>query len=472
MSRVSIGAVLSPAPGVPTPTLVQHQSSAMNALAKTNCAGNNYKIRLLQPVLSGNCLILGITHGGTAPTGVSDNINGAWAAATVTANAGSYDSRIYVMPNAGGGQTTVTVAFSGTQDPFQYEASEFYNVATTSPGAGSVATADDTGAALACGSFTPTNNDATGGNLLWSYFCLSAIANESTYPSSISPGTSHTLLSADRSQDTLAYHACQYYVQPTSASINPGMTFTGETGNTFNCLAVALKAASAGTAPAASGIRIKSQANHSWWRRVPSQSVTLQFPCTGNLIALMINEPGVVEITSVTDSNGNSYTKRQGSETGAPQCWHTANSTPSTNLVITMNMTSHASTQRYTVMAYDIVGAAASPYDNAASVYATCDGATYVDNHPSLTPTYSTGLTLALLSLGLGPATGFHTGYPSGAIFHACTYDGMTDADYLNNAAGQAHLYHSSTAQQNWNWAITNQTSNTAMSLAVAFKGA
>ena len=96
---------LGPLPVVNTsPTLAQHQSSAMNPLDKTTCPGNNYKIRLLESVGVGNCLILGITWGsGAAPTGIADDVNGAWPAATVTANAGSYDSRVYVFPNAAAG---------------------------------------------------------------------------------------------------------------------------------------------------------------------------------------------------------------------------------------------------------------------------------------------------------------------------------------------------------------------------------
>jgi hypothetical protein len=451
--------------------LVQHVSMPANPVGPTSQTGNNLKIRLPNPVGAGNCLILGLTWASSVavPT-IADDVNGAWGSPVVSLTTGTnHDSAIWVFPNAAAGQTVITVTWTTAIQPFQFEVSEFSGIATSSPGAGSVATANDAGPALACGSFTPTNNDGTGGNLIWAYFAVSATATDN--PTSIVPDSGFTLLSADISgvSNDMFPHACQYEVQAAAASINPGLTATADTGNTYNCLAVALKVASGSGTPPGAGVRIVRLCNQTVKNHPTGGGThTLQFPTTGNLIALMINESDVITISGVTDSQGNTYTKRQ-VNASQPQCWHTANSTPDPNLVITITIANGSSGQRYTAMCYDIAGAYASPYDSHAGFGPTSvNGQTSVSNAPTLVPNRS-GLTLAFLSLGLGPATGLFTGFPIGAIFHAPTYDGETDADYLTNAAGQAHLYHSDSITENWNWSITSHASNSAMALAVSF---
>lgn len=270
-------------------------------------------------------------------------------------NGTNYDSAIYVFPNAAAGVTVINIDWTAAVQPFQYEVTEFYNVATTSPGAGSVSTANDTGTALTAGAFTPTDNDSTGGNLIWAYYSLST--NASDCPTNIAPGSGFTLLSADITGITNQEfpHACQYAIQTTSASINPTITFTNDTTNTYNCLAIALKAATAGTIP--TGIRVETITLQSPASFSSSGgTLTAQFPTRGNLTAIIANEGDVVNITGITDSQSNTYTKRA-STAGTPQCWHTTNSTPDTNLVITITIGNPNAGVRFTLMMHDIAGA-------------------------------------------------------------------------------------------------------------------
>jgi uncharacterized repeat protein (TIGR01451 family) len=461
-------------PGL-TPTLVQHVASSANPLGVGLGGGPAFNMPLPNPVRAGNCLILGVSYAWsvTRTVAITDNNGNTWPAApAVTAGAGTNTvSAIYVLANANEGQTTITVTFDAVLIPFQYTISEFYNVDTVSPVNGTSSTAELPGAALTTGNFTPGNNDADGGNLIWSYFALGQ-STASQNPSLWMPGTGFTLLDADIAWNTNQGfpHATEYFVQTTSTAVNPGITASGDT-NSFNCLSVALKAATAGTAPPATGIRIVRIIHMT--SNVPPANTTwpLQVPTIGNLIVLAMNESApVINVTGITDSKSNSYTLRELDAT-SPQIWHTANSTPDTNLTITLTISGAPATA--SVVAYDIVGANASPFDVVAGVASTgFDNQTRITNAPSITPTTTNGLVIAAISMGQGPIKQLDTGSPAGAVFDLVTYTGETDFDLMENADGKGHLYNSDLTQENWNWLGRSAASNTYSATAVAFKGA
>jgi hypothetical protein len=352
--------------------------------------------------------------------------------------------------------------------PFQYTISEFYNVATTAPVTGTSAAAAVAGPNVGSGTFTPANNDANGGNLIWSYFAPGEPA--SANPSVFSPTASFNLLDADIAwQSNQGFpHATQYGVQGISGPINPGLTATGD-ADLFNGVSVALRASGAGTAPPP-GIRIVRVAHFTDHIPPANGMWKLQFPTTGNLVAFVVNESPVINITDVTDSKGNAYTLRQ-PDASEPQWWHTANSSPDTNLML--NLAISGVPARATVQAYDIAGADANPFEAVAGYpAANTSNVTVVANAPSITPLSANGLTLAMFSLGLGPSTGFAAGAPTGAIFDAVYYAGETDADMMENACGLGHVYNTDTTLQNWNWAITAIPNNSGMGTAISFRAA
>ena len=179
-------------------------------------------------------------------------------------------------------------------------------------------TARQAGASLTSGSFTPGNNNANGGNLIWSYFAIACGASGN--PSSFVPGASFSLLDADIAWNTRQGfpHASEYSVQTTTAAINPGMTAIGDTTDQYNGVSVALKAAAAGTPPPG-GIRIVRML-HMTSNVPPTTTWPLQVPSLGNLIVLATNENNVINVTSVSDSNGNAYTKKE-PDLSEPQIW-------------------------------------------------------------------------------------------------------------------------------------------------------
>ena len=462
---IALGSSVSATAG--TPTLIQHVASSANPVG-VGISGNNFKIPLPNSVGSGNAIILGISYpNGSSPT-ITDNNGNTWpTTAAVSANAGPGGniSSIWVLPNANAGQTTITVSFASAIIPFNYVVSEFNNVATASPINGTSATVG-AGPSLTTGSFTPGNNDGNGGNLIWNYYAVSGGASGN--PTSWVPGSGFTLLDADIAWNTNQGfpHATQYLVQTTAAPINPGITATADT-NFFNGVAVALKAASAGTA-APAGIHINKIIHQT--TNVPPATWTLQEPATGNLRVLATaNSSALTNITSVTDSDGGVWTKIQPAS-DEPQIWYSANTTANPNLTVTIH---GAAGPTITVLFYDILGAAANPLDVAAGAPSTdVSNQTTVNNMPSITPTTANGLVIAVMGLGQGPGLGLNTGAPTGAVFDLVTYTGELDLDLMENADGQAHLYNTSTATVNWNWHITANPNNSAFATAVAFKSA
>jgi hypothetical protein len=469
------------ATGVATPTLVQHVSTTANPVG-VGIGGNNFVFTLPNPVLAGNTLVLKLAYDDSvsfASTPVTDTNGNTWPT-TPTATSTDANSTvrlaIFVLPNANAGTTTIKVSFNGVVIPFQYDATEWTNIAASSPFNGYSAASNLAAPNLSSGSFTPTvNNDANGGNLILSY-CYDDSepgSGRGMMPSPFVAGSGFVLLDADIgwNTDANAYHASEYYVQRTQAVANPGLTATGSSDR-FNCLSIALLAASAGTAPSPTAMRIvhmshfTSELNPSPWK--------LQFPSQGNLIIAFTADSYDIFNAQITDSNGNAWAHKEPS-TGVAQVMVAVNAKTSNNLMATLTQSVG---QGCSIAFIDVVNAATSPVDGTSS---TCNGGCNVPsptgsnppnlvNTPSITPT-SAGLTIAGVALGQGPAHGFYTGAPTGAIFDYIYYSGETDLDTMDNADGLAHLFNTTPNQaENWNWLVDSASvANQYWSVAVHF---
>ena len=393
--------------------------------------------------------------------------NGTFIVATVPTTTTFTYTAAAGLAASGGGTAYVVV------QPFQYTVSEFNNVATVTPVNGTSSTAAVSAPGLTSGLFTPGNNDANGGNLIWTYCFDTSNQGSGNKVSSFAAGTGFTLLDADIAwgTDDNMHHAAEYFVQATSAAINPGITATMSPANdVFNVVSVALKAAVAGTAPATTGIRIVRIVHLTKAVFALNESWQLQFPCIGNLILLVATDPGVMNITSVTDSKGNTYTS-QSPDTTEPQFWFAGSATPDANLILTLHTSGTPLGTSVTV--YDIIGAAPSPFDVAAGVPNFVDtGGLNVVDVPAITPT-NIGLTVAAAEFNNGPTSGLDTGSPAGAIFDCVYSPHQTDADVMDNADGRAHLYNSDLSLEHWNWVVANRgITCTVSGLAVHFKAA
>lgn len=450
-----------------TPALIQHIASSSNGPNGIN--GNNFKFTV-DHVGSGNCLTFGTLypHGGTVS--ISDTSGDTWPAAAATADAGvgNYVAAVYVLPNATAGTHTLTVGIGSSTKPFQYTVSEWKNIATSSPVNGTKTATSVSAPNLAAGSFTPTtNNDANGGNLVLTYFAIANVANGTTNPTDFTPTASFTLLDGDIAWKGRSGvpHSSQYVVQATQAAINPGTTAASDT-NSYNVVAVALKAANAGSSPSA-GIHLDKLL--SFTNDAPPSSLPLKVSNTGNTLVMVTSQAQTWnQVNSVTDSDGNTWTNLTGTS-GDCQIWYAKNLTPNTNLTVTLSLGSSAT---FSPRFFVISGANANPFDATAGVVTTSAGlnnATVWNNAPNFTPSISNEFVIAIGGLGQGPGLGFNTGAPAGATFANVTYTGETDFDQMDNADFLAYHLAPNTTTLNWNWSITSIALNSGFASSLAF---
>jgi hypothetical protein len=222
-----------------TPTLVQHLASSSNPRG-IGISGNNYRFFLPNPVRQGNCLILAITYprSMTRTVSITDTAGNNWTGRPAVRGRTStpVTSDIYVLPGAKAGVTQITVGFDTDVDSFQYTASEFTNVALSSPVSGSKAITSAAAingvATLSTGSFTPANNDANGGNLIWTYFANNSFGHG--HPTDFTAGSGFASLHSDIgwAHDQGMATASEYTIQTTAASINPGIRVTSHANDT------------------------------------------------------------------------------------------------------------------------------------------------------------------------------------------------------------------------------------------------
>jgi hypothetical protein len=442
-----------------TPVLIQHIASSTNPVGN-GISGNNFKIPL-QPTLAGDCLVLGVSYPHGQAAAIKDNKSEVWPAAAVAADAGSGSqvAAVYVMANVAAGVNQLTVSFGAAVQPFAYRLSELNNCAASSPVNGTRAAASiQATPTIDPGSFTPTtNNNAGGGNIVWTYVSL-ATGYSAGRVTTWSPGANFTSLDGDIAWGVQGFpQASQWYVQASQAAVDPVMTSTGDTSDAFNSVSVAIKVASGGGA-AATGIHVAKILHFTGGS---GNSWKLQAPVTGNLRVL--TSANNSNLTGITNSDGGCAWVHE--PTGATtELWYAVNCAADPNLVLTLNAPSINGSVRF----YDVQNAVASSFDTSASVAPTACSAPTVNNQPVLTPTTANGLTIARMSLGQGPGLGFASGAPAGALFVLTTYSSETDFDLMENADAEAILYNPDTSTENWNWAITNSTS--CDSVAAHFK--
>ena len=400
------------------PHVVQHIGGGTYppSVGSPMVTGNGFLLPIMNPTLTGNCLVLGITYPNGQTVTVSDNINGAWPAASVHANAGAgnADSAIYVFPNIAAGQTTVTVTFSTGVNLFQYSLTEFYNIDAT-PAAGTASAAFTAGPAVSTGNFTPTNNNSTGGNMIWVY-CAESSTTPSTLTQNMRAGQNLTLLDSDIgwvNADGL-FHSSACYIQATSAAFNPTITNIGDTDK-FNICAVALKLnSSQGTVPG-SNLRLVRICHFTSDHYPATGSYNLSCPVVGNLRIIASDDPGL-NAQTITDSEGGTYTITA----SGSGMWYRANTTSNSNLQIIC--TGGSADTRLSWRIYDVVNAAASPFDSGGASNQGVNSVSTFTMSPTPTPTSSSGIVIANVGLGQGP--GLAITAPAGAVYDLCTYNG------------------------------------------------
>lgn len=479
MSRFTSGGLIAVPSGgaLPVPAMVQHVMGGSNpSPGGTSNPGNNFEFTLPENLGANNCVILEMNAtSGSVISSITDNLGNSWpttSAVLADAGAGNMMLGVWLLLGCLSGGATITVSYTGNINNFQYDITELNNIATSGALNGTKTTGSSpiSGPSLSVGSFTPGNNDANGGNLIYACFACSNITANSN-PTSWVPSGGFSLLSADISWNTGEGlpHASMMLVQTTHAAINPSITATGDSADTFNCVAIALKAANAGT-PRPAGMRIVA-IHHFSTVNFPGSAGTypLQAPCHGNMRYLVGMDPNNT-ITSVTDSESNSWTKDP--TITANQHWYLFNTVINSSLIMTVHGSGPDNKQSWRFI--DVIGAATTNVvDTAVNVNVSNTSGSTMNDAPTMSPSSGTGgMMIASVQLGTGPGLGFAPGAPAGAVFDLVNYTGEIDNDYMDNAdlMGHAH-YPAGGGTYNWNWTITNNGTN-ALGGAIAFKSA
>jgi len=456
-----------PVQAAATPMLVQHATWGVNG-GSSETGGNTFRFSLPNASLSGNCLVFALNYhySATRKITITDNKGNSWPSTpsvSVTDSGNVETTSLWVLPNATTGTQVITVVFDASILGVQGELSELYNIAVSAPVDGTTSNNGSTSPTITAGSFTPGNNNANGGNLIYN-FSASINSNglgPSAVPTGMTAGSGFTLLATDYN---LAVQV-QTNLQTTSAAINPTITVSGIDGNTFNSVALALKIdTTKGTIPG-SGIRIVHEAVVREDTAGETSPYTFGFPSSGNLLVGMLDVTAQGNAWSATsDSKSNTWKQVATSANNVGQATYAANATTDPTLMITVTWVGITANAEWHF--YDITGAATSPFDKEADMSANTTIGT-ITGAPSITPSTANGLVLDTLTLGIGPADSIST---PGGIFDNVPYTGELDNGTVNCGDAWQHVYNAATSAISFAWHLTKQTSWAAT--AVAFKAA
>jgi hypothetical protein len=474
------------ASGPGTPQIIQHIATTANPAASGAPDGNNYKLTLA-PTGAGDTIVLTITglHGHALT--ITDSAGDASPSPICSADNGTGNGLSFIyafQPSAG--VKWIQASASGTfAQPFDWQITEFNNIASaTAQGSNCQAGLASTSGTVTPSSFTPTNNNSTGGNLIYNYTALATGTNSpNCNASGYTAASGFALLNGDVSAwiNGNGYgfpKSTQYEIQTTAAPVvasmaMPGETCSGGSGDPFNSLTIALKTGSAGVANPSTIHVVKAMQLTSTNFNGPNlpASFVIPTPTAGNLRVFMfegVNPGGYVSpSTTVTSSDGCNYTRVTNSS-NVTIMFYAQNCSPCPNCTATFHNSGGGAFANTGGKWYDIENADPSSYQNEADSNPACSGATSISSDPTITPGSTAGIVIGMLLDGLGPTTGISS--PSGNVYLCPTYTNQNDNDTMCSGDGHGYLVYSSNTPQNWTWGITSQSSNSCGGMAAAFK--
>jgi hypothetical protein len=475
------------------PTLKRSYAYAGIELFATD-TGNNFLVNLdpsgtPRAVASGDLIVVSLACKNSDTPTVSGNVSGSFTSAASVSNAGLANPRKYQVFQkiATGVDTQLTVGFSGLTSSVQIEnVSVWYNVASSSPIDVTASATGVTGPTVATGSMTTTAD-----NELIYYVAvhegdgsMSHLIGSVNAITSISPGASFSNLSAE----TLYGGLAQYQVQATHGAINPSMTINQATHDNFAAIAIAIKSGSSGSAPGAGISIVHTQMFYD--NNISAVNVPIPFPTSGNLNVMAVDEnDATIPITSVTDSDSNSYTDIDGGATANTQVQYAVNTTPDNGLVVTFHLGTNPGGNDLIAM-YDVAGAAASPLDTGATAGGTstlissgavgnshtegagsCTGTSGTlitcPDLPTMTPGQANGLIILVGAIGTGPASAVSPGTFN--YVPATWQAGGGDANGFTNGDCSGYYFNPNTSSINFTWSVIQNGTGVSV-MAVSFK--
>jgi hypothetical protein len=456
--------VFSAFAGAQTPTLVQH-ASCPNSRNNGNQQSNtpDYICPLPEPAQAGNTLIVGIQSTPGATFTVSDDKSNVWTSVNSATDSGNNTYiAVYVASSVAAGTRMIRLHRSSYTYNVEMSVSEFYNVGAVDGSSCNIGSASTSAKA---GSITPTTGD-----LIWQWVMNGTGGGGlPTSVSSFAAGSQSNISWQLLGTDLYDGDAAQYGIWNGSSSINP--TMTSGTSVAFDSCALALRAASAGNAPTAS-FRVLHML-HQQHPKSAANPWPMQFPTSGNLlIASYIS--GGSNITTMNSTPGNTWSStgdQAGGEsiTALSQIYYAGNAATANNMRISVSRNDNASDG--TLMMYDVVGAAASPFDKDSGGQ-TGNQTTLVTSFTTCTNclTPSTTNELIIANQGQNWCTSTASPAPSGSLFDAATdtgnsVDGPQSVDQNN---GWLHYYDRNTNPITVTWTNSCHTAETTWAGRVA----
>ncbi len=442
---------------------------ANNGVSCSNVQGEgrtSYDCPLPNPTGSGNALVVIAQWGnyGNITATVSDDKGNVYTQAVC--DSGIQRVCAYVALNIAPGTRVVTVTPTDAATYLSAAVYEFYNIAPTSAIDGTC-TASGTGASPTCSSaITPSAaNDLV---VFWA-----VQDQDSAVKVTWTPGPNPWIL---RSADGWDQTGMEYEVLPTAAAVTPTMTISPS--DHFDGVGLALKTATAGTAPAA-GIRVAylqhialPQYSNGCTSSPCTQPLTVEFPCSGNLVvASWIGAPGY-DIQSFTSTPANTWISSGApvykNTSGDSQLYYAANANCSATTTITLSVGPIAVAGGSTLDLFDVVGAASSPFDATAGVQ-TCTG---TESLPgifttcTITPSTPNELVVAQVGIDSNTINGISPGN-----FLSSVPTPIASPDPTDENNGWGINYSTNTAPESFVWTTQGGTVGDWGSLAAAFKG-
>lgn len=256
----------------------------------------SYKCPLPFTSLAGNLALVYVTTNTPATTlTVTDSASQTY---TQGVSAGVNNvAAIYFFPNTAAGVNSITVASSPGIGFIMVVYAEFSGIATAAPGDGTC-NGNGTATAMACG--TAITTTVAGDLVVHVGLQDSGIAETSVTAGAGGWALYHADLLANQSGNT---PFAQWIVQGTAGAITPTATLSASAH--FDVVAMAFKAAAAGTAP--SGMYI----DHSYtltYNNTQTSPINSQFPCTGNTLVMMPILGQALTLSGVTTTPANTWT--------------------------------------------------------------------------------------------------------------------------------------------------------------------
>ncbi|HTQ58931.1 MAG TPA: hypothetical protein VMI32_01805 [Candidatus Solibacter sp.] len=421
-----------------TPKLVYSDSLASSAQS-----GNAFKIQYGGAMgtgsLASNLITLRITapHGSTISS-ITDNLSQTYSLATsVDSGSGGWITALYYKAGTSAGVTQITVTYSAAVADWHGAVMEYSGVATSSA---LDTTCSNHSTTISCNMATTAANDLVvatmiglGGQIAW---------NRLSATGTITPGGSFFFDAAD----TQCSDADEELVQATAGSVAPSFTVTGSS-EAFNIVGAAFKAATAGTNP--TGMYILHQQHIQIGDSGPT-AFTDYFVSSGNLqVAATDLGPSYTTNSIDTCSPSNTWTaKTEG--TFFPYFFYlTSTASVSTQMSCTIHSSNTGANE--IMVFYDVVGAAASPFDNLSSTQCQGSGG-FVSC--TITPANGPGIMFGATGDGTGPVTQVGVSGTTGALFDNTPYAGETDTGQLNNGDAWQHLFYSAPGTITYTWTM------------------